>query len=192
MLLQFAVGPVCLFIFQTASIQGFYAAEAGMLGVAVMDGLFILAAILGIASVIEKKNIRRSLKVFGAIILLIFGMNLVFSLVDINLLPGLRIADSSGTNNAFVYAVILTVSSPLTILFWAGVFATKIAEDSIGRKDIYAFGLGALLSTVFFLTLIALAGSLTQGFVTPIVMKAMNFTVGILFMYFAVKMILKK
>ncbi len=191
MLFQFAIGPVCIFIFQIASLHGFFTAGAGLLGVALIDGLYILAAILGTASIIEKWNLKMGLNLFGAAVLFIFGMNMVFSLFDIRLLPNLSIADFTATNNAFVYAIILTASSPLTILFWAGVFSTKIVEEHMRRKHIYAFGFGALFATVFFLTLIAFMGSLTQVFVTPFVIRALNFTVGIVFIYFAVKMLLK-
>ena len=55
MLLQFAVGPVCIFILQMASLRGFYMAEIGVLGVVLIDGIFIICAILGISSIIDKK-----------------------------------------------------------------------------------------------------------------------------------------
>jgi threonine/homoserine/homoserine lactone efflux protein len=192
MMLQFAIGPVCIFIFQIASLQGFFTAETGALGVTFIDGLFILAAILGIATVMDNKNIRSGLTLFGAAIFFVFGLNLVLSFFDINLLPSISIVDYWGTNNAFIYAIILTASSPLTILFWAGVFSTKVVEENMKRKDIYVFGFGALFATVFFLTLVAFMGSLTHAFVTPFVLQVLNITVGIAFIYFAVKMILKK
>ncbi|MDQ0194175.1 LysE family translocator [Paenibacillus wynnii] len=191
-LLQFAVDPVCLYIFQTASLQGFAAAEAGALGVGLIDGLYILAAILGMTSIIQQMNINQGLKIFGAATLFIFGLNMIIGLFDKSLLPSLNIADLSGINNAFVYALILTASSPLTILFWAGVFSTKIAQEHLDRKQIYLFGLGALLSTILFLTLIAFIGSLTQAFVTPLIIQVMNLAVGLIFIYFAIKMIMKK
>lgn len=193
MMLQFAIGPVCIFIFQIASLQGFFTAESGVLGVAFIDGLFILSAILGIVKVIENKNIRSGLSWFGVVILFLFGLNhLVLSLLDTNLLPSLSIIDLGNTNNAFIYAVLLTASSPLTILFWAGVFSTKVAEENMLRKDMYVFGFGALVATLFFLTLVACLGSLTHTFVTPFVVQVLNFTVGIAFIYFAVKMKMKK
>ncbi|WP_410513482.1 LysE family transporter [Paenibacillus sp. BR2-3] len=191
-LLQFAVGPVCIFIFQAASLQGFAAAEAGALGVTLIDGLYILAAILGMTSMVKKMNIKKGLKIFSAATLFIFGLNMIIGLFDRSLLPSLNIADSSGNNSPFVYALILTASSPLTILFWAGVFSTKIDEEHIQRKHIYLYGLGALMSTLLFLTLIAFIGSLTQAFITPFITQALNLAVGLIFIYFAIKMILKK
>ena len=48
MLLQIAIGPVCLLILQTAISSGFATAESGVLAVALVDALFIFAAIWGI------------------------------------------------------------------------------------------------------------------------------------------------
>ena len=91
MLLQFAIGPVCLFIFQIAALKGFYTAFTGVLGVSIIDGLYILSAILGIAYIIERKSTKIALKIFGAIVLLIFGASNVLSLFNISLLPSLAL-----------------------------------------------------------------------------------------------------
>lgn len=45
MLLQLAIGPVCLFVFGTAVDQGFTAAFAAVLGTALTDGSEIAEAI---------------------------------------------------------------------------------------------------------------------------------------------------
>ncbi|WP_379135355.1 LysE family transporter [Paenibacillus sp. sgz500958] len=192
MLLQLAVGPVCIFIFQLAAAQGFISAEAGVLGVTLVDGLFITAAILGLTSVISRTNMKRGLKLFGAAVLFIFGANMIAGVFELSFIPSLDVTGGSDTPNAFIYTLLLTASNPLTILFWAGVFSAKLTEEHLHKSDIYIFGLGALGSTVLFLTLIAFIGSLTQVFVTPLVMEALNFAVGLSFMYFSVKMFMKK
>lgn len=192
MLLQLAIGPVCIFIFQMSSLKGFYIAETGVLGVALIDALFIIVAILGIASIIDKKNIRICLKIFGAMILLIFGFSTVLGQFNINFLPSLSLQNLSNSNNVFTHALILTASNPLTIIFWAGVFSSKVAEETMKRKDIYSFGFGALLSTVFFLTLIALIGSFAKEFFPTSVIQILNIIVGFLLIYFGIKMLLKK
>jgi len=192
MLLQFAIGPVCIFIFQMSSLKGFYIAETGVLGVALMDGLFIVVAILGIATIIDRKNVKVFLKMFGAAILFIFGFSTVLSQFNISFLPSLSMQNISNSNNVFTRAMLLTISNPLTIIFWAGVFSSKVAEENMKRKDIYSFGIGALLSTIFFLTLIALLGSFAKAFFPAFVIQFLNITVGFLLIYFGGRMILKK
>lgn len=192
MLLQLAIGPICIFIFEISSLRGFYIAEKGVLGVTLIDGLFIIAATIGIASIIERKNIKFILKIFGAVILFIFGFNTILNQFDISFLPSLNIQNNSTSNNVFFRSIILTASNPLTIIFWAGVFLTKITEEGMKRKDIYLFGFGALLSTIFFLTLIALAGNLIKTFFPINLIHILNMIIGFLLVYFSVKMFLKK
>ncbi len=191
MMLQFAIGPVCIFIFQTASLKGFFSAEAGVLGVALMDGIFITAAVLGIGSLMEKNNVKTVLKLFGSCILLIFGTSIILNQFGIGFLPAFSF-QSSESSNAFVKAMILTASSPLTIIFWAGVFSAKIAEEGMGKKDINYFGFGALISTLFFLTLISLLGTFIKGLLSYNVIKILNIAVGILLIYFSIRMLKKK
>jgi threonine/homoserine/homoserine lactone efflux protein len=192
MLLQFAIGPVCIFIFQIASLKGFYIAETGVLGASLVDGLFIIVAIIGIASIIDRKNIRVFLKIFGAAILFVFGISTILSQFDIIFLPSLSILNTSDSNHVFMRAIILTTSNPLTIIFWTGVFSTKIAEESMKRKDMYLFGLGAVVSTIFFLTLISLVGSFAKTFFSTNEIHILNMMVGFLLIYFSIKMLLKK
>lgn len=189
MLLQLAIGPVCLFIFQIATLKGFYIGEIGVFGVTLVDGLFITAAILGIASIIDRKDLRFCLKIFGTTILLIFGLSTILNQFDIVFLPSLSIGHNSNFNNVFTSAIILTASNPLTIIFWAGIFSVKVAEESIRRQDIYFFGLGALLSTIIFLTLIAFIGSFTSMLFPANVIKILNIIIGFLLMYFGIRMI---
>ena len=192
MLLQFAIGPVCIFIFQMSSLKGFYISEAGVLGVALMDGLFIIVAILGIASIIDRKNIRAFLKIFGAIILFVFGLSTVLSQFNFAFLPSLNMQNVSNSNNVFFRAIILTGSNPLTIFFWAGVFSSKVAEENMKRNDVYLFGFGAVVSTIFFLTMIALIGSFAKELFSTNVIQALNIAIGFLLIYFSIRVILKK
>ncbi|GAA0116487.1 LysE family translocator [Clostridium senegalense] len=192
MLLQLAIGPVCIFILQMASLKGFYIAETGVLGVTIVDGLYIFAAILGIASIIEKRKVKVGLKIFGAIILIIFGLSTVLGQFDINFIPSLSLQGEGNSNSVFLKSIILTASNPLTIVFWAGVFSTKIIEENMKRKDIYIFGIGALMATLSFLTLVAVLGTFTKVFLPAYVIQILNIIVGVLLIYFGVKMALKK
>jgi threonine/homoserine/homoserine lactone efflux protein len=88
--------------------------------------------------------------------------------------------------------LVLTLSNPLTILFWAGVFSTKLAEENFQRGQVYAFGGGAVLSTAFFLSLVSFLGSLMNARVPAIFIQALNFTVGLVLVGFGLRTMLKK
>ena len=64
MLLQLAIGPVCLFVFNVGGNKGLIGAEIGVLGVAVADAIYIMLAISGIASFIDRKGVSTSSKLW--------------------------------------------------------------------------------------------------------------------------------
>jgi threonine/homoserine/homoserine lactone efflux protein len=193
MLLQFTIGPVCMFIFQTAASSGFPAAVTGVAGVAIADALFIAAAILGIGALIEKyPKAQRFMKHFGAAVLVFFGISTAAAVFGISVVPSLRFAASQSTGSVFIKALLLTLSSPLTILFWAGVFSTRLSEERMEGNDMYLFGLGAVLSTLFFLSLVSLLGSLINSFVGPEVISGLNLLVGLLLLAFGLRAFMKK
>lgn len=188
MLLQLAIGPICIFIFQAATTNGFFVAEVGVLGVALIDALYILASIIGIGALIERNAlVKVGLKYFGAAILVLFGISNILNIFGINLIPGLHIQGTHNTYNMFAQAAILTLSNPLTIVFWAGAFSSKIAEENFHRSDLFLFGFGAIIATLFFMTFIVLIGSISKTFLPAIVIKLLNGVVGMVLIYFGIK-----
>lgn len=192
MLLQFAIGPVCIFIFQTASSSGLLIAEAGVLGVGFIDTLYILASIIGIGGLIEKNAaVKTGLKYFGAIVLLLFGLSNILNIIDVNFLPGLHLQSSHNTAGIFGQAALLTLSNPVTIVFWAGAFSSRIAEENFRRKDLFLFGFGAVMATLFFLSLICLTGNFTKTFLPLYIIEILNGAVGVVLIYFGIRTISK-
>lgn len=193
MILQIAIGPICIFIFQTACKYGFFMGEMGVLAAVLVDTIYILAAIWGVGILIEKnQNAKKYLKFFGAIVLIIFGVNNILGTFNISLIPSLNLDGNQSSNNIFLTTLILTLSSTLTIVFWAGVFSTKIVEEEMTKKEIYIFGAGAVLSTLFFLSFISLLGKITNSFISDTAIKGLNIIVGIVLIYFAIKLLIKK
>ena len=193
MLLQIAVGPVCVFIFNIATSSGFWNAETGVLSVGLIDALYILLAIFGIASFIEKENVRKLLKYFGSSILFLFGLNIGIAALSLKFLPSIRLfSNPANPSRAFISGFVLTASNPLTIVFWSGVFSAKVAAEKMNKKDLYLFGLGAVLSTLIFLTLVSFLGSITNKFLPMIVINILNGIVGAVLIFFSIEMFRKK
>lgn len=193
MLLQIAIGPVCLLILQTAISSGFVAAESGVLAVVLVDALFIFAAIWGIGAFFTRfPQTKVLLKIFGGLVLILFGAANVLGVFGLSLIPGLNLSAHTLSRDFFTTMLVLTLSNPLTILFWAGVFSTKLAEENFQRGQVYAFGGGAVLSTAFFLSLVSFIGSLMNARVPAIFIQALNFAVGLVLIGFGLRTMLKK
>lgn len=193
LLLQVAVGPVFLFVLKTATESGILAAEAAVLGATMVDALFVTLAILGIGKVLDKPKYQSMLKIFGSMILFYFGLGMSLGVFNIHIIPGLSgLVSSANITNAFIYSVVLTCSSPLTILFWTGVFASKMTHEGYSKTEMKLLGLGAVLTTLVFLGIVALIAGLLKPLITPTIINALNFTVGLVLIGFSIKMLLKK
>lgn len=191
MLLQLAVGPICLFVFQTAMHGGFVSGMSSVIGVTLIDGLYILAAIFGIGALLETfPELQKYLRYFGGIVLIVFGLNNILSLIGIPIIPSL--SHSGNIENVFLQTMLLTLSNPLTILFWAGVFSTKIVEENLTHKEMHHFGIGAVLATLLFLTCIVFVGIGFKIFAPEIIISFLNGIVGFVLVYFGLRIILKK
>lgn len=191
MLLQLAIGPVCIFIFREGCNRGFLSAEAGVLAVGLTDAFYVWLAIQGVAKLLEDKRTQKILTLLGAAIVGIFGLNIIGDAVGMTIIPNFNLFHGVKAENTFLSGLILTVSNPLTVLFWAGVFSAKIAEERMQRKDTYLFGLGAVAATPLFLTFIALTGTFTQHFLPVRIIRLLNFLVGLALFVFAIKMVSK-
>lgn len=193
LLLQIAIGPVFVFVLKTATESGIWAAEAAVIAAALVDALFVTLAVLGIGKVIDKPAFKKGLKYFGIIILLYFGAGIFLGAIGIHIIPGvLRNIQTNNISSSFILCLILTASNPLTILFWTGVFASKMATEGYTKSDMRLFGAGAVLTTLVFLGLVAFLAGLLEPVMTDGLIKVLNIVVGILLIGFSLKLIFKK
>jgi threonine/homoserine/homoserine lactone efflux protein len=191
MILQLAIGPISLLVLQTAITRGLSQAMLGVLGVTLVDAVFVIAAILGLGAVINKsKNAKIALGYLGPLVLVVFGLSTIMGAFGITFMPAFSLS-IDGTSNIFLKTVILTISSPLTIVFWAGVFSAKIAENKLSKRSLYLFGFGAVLSTLIFTTLVALVGNSMSAAVDPTLQKYLNVIVGLFLIGFGIRTFLR-
>ncbi|WMI80007.1 LysE family transporter [Anaerotignum sp. MB30-C6] len=188
MLLQIAVGPVCLFIFQTAVTSGLFPALLGVIGITIIDSLYILGAIMGIGAFINKYDRSKIiLKYFGSAVLVVFGLSIALDSFEISLVPSINYLSKQNMETVFFKTLALALSNPLTIIFWAGVFSAKVAEENMEKREQYFFGIGAVLSTVIFLTTISILGCFLNRFLGVSVLNSLNMVVGLILIGLGVK-----
>lgn len=192
MLLQLAVGPVCLFVFALAGNQGFLNAEPAVLAVTLVDAAYIGLALLGMIAFLQHKITKRILQWLGAGVLLFYGVQALISFcgwfLGWKITLGAVASHSPLIESPFWQGIFLTASNPLTILFWAGVLTVKVTEEGLTKTETFIFGLGCVMATLVFLTGIAYLGTLTRCFLPQMGMRFLNGTVGLLLIYFAGRM----
>jgi threonine/homoserine/homoserine lactone efflux protein len=191
MLIQIAIGPVCIFVFNTALSSGFTSGMAAVFAVTIVDALFIAAALIGIATVFGEKH-SRSIRIVGAAVLIVFSLHMIYSaLLSIdNHLVTEKVQRNIWVS--FMQAFLLTAANPLTIIFWAGVFGTKLSSEKYNRRDALLFSLGCVSATLIFLGCIALAGSLLQNMLDNKIIIILNIAAGIFILLYGIRMLIKK
>ncbi len=192
LLLQFAIGPVCLYVLKVAAEAGIMPAISAAAAATIVDGLFAALAIAGIGPLLDKPKTEKTLRFLGTFILTYFGFGIILSELGINIIPVVGSAAVTGTSSAFAAGLILTAANPLTILFWAGVFATKVSDGENNKRDIVLFAAGAVSTTIVFLGILSFAASSARPLLTPEVILAANLVVGAALLVFAAKMLFDK
>ena len=192
LLLQFSIGPVCLLVFHTSGSFGFWPTLLMIIGIAMVDALYILLAAVGVASVLHHRNVCLFIQVFGCAVLFLFGLDTILSVFHLSILPSIQFFSGIRSSNLFLQGILVTASNPLTILFWGGVFSTKAVEENLARKGLFMFGAGCVLATLIFLTITAGIGTVISSFLPQKVLNILNIAVGLVIILFGIKLLLKK
>jgi len=192
MMLQLAVGPLCLLVFKSAGSGGFGQGLLVMTAVALVDAFYITLAAAGAAKFLQNGSMKNTVKIIGGLILIFFGLDIPLGILGFSILPGFRLFQASGTDSVFVKGLLMTASNPLTILFWSGVLSGEIVENKLTKRQVFEYGCGCVLSTVFFMSLIAFAGSVVGTFLPDFLIKFLNFAIGLVIAGYGVKLLTKK
>jgi len=140
--LQFAIGPVFFFIMNLTLQKTILDGLVGVVAVTLVDYFYIALAILGISKLFENKRFK---KVFGAIssmVLVIFGLFIIEGVARVSTVDVAITTASTNTLSSFVSLLFLTISNPMTIIFFTSLFAAKAVEYNYTKKDLVFFGVG--------------------------------------------------
>ena len=77
MLLQIAIGPMCLMVFNTAKNVGFLTALSLVFAIALVDAFYITLASMGASKLLEGPKRKKILKAIGSFVLILFGTKLL-------------------------------------------------------------------------------------------------------------------
>jgi threonine/homoserine/homoserine lactone efflux protein len=192
MLLQLAIGPMCLMVFNTSATYGLLIGLSLVLAITLVDLIFITLSGLGVAAVINNNKIKFVIKLFGSAVLILFGANTITEVFNFALIPHISLFSNVNGQSIFIQGLVLTASNPLTIIFWSGVFSTQVIENRYNKSQLFYFGLGCVLSTLCFLTFIAFLGTALSGFLSLTVIHVLNVGVGVIIIYFGIRLLTKK
>ena len=187
LILQIALGPVFFFIVNIVLQKTLYDGLAAAIAVTIVDYLYITLAILGVGKLLEKKKIKKTFGIISSIILIIFGIIIINNIPTESLIIGFD-SNSKDILKSFTSVFLLTIFSPMTIVFFTGIFSSKAIEHNYTKHELLIFGLSVGLATLIFMTSSVILLSLLQKTVPIILIQILNLIVGfLLILYGAIR-----
>ena len=190
MVLQIAVGPLCIYIIKTALDSGFITAFTGVLAVTLADAFFVTLALVGVGKFLSAPHAKKMMKTIGGVIIIVFGFYLFLSGCDVHI--SFVTSQKGSSASVFITALLLTLSSPLTIVFWAGVFGSRLTDENNSFNGSILFGAGAVLSTLVFLTLVSAIAGVFFHIITTRAIQLINWIAGLFLIALGVQSIFHK
>ena len=179
MMLQLAIGPVFFFIMSLTIQKSIADGFAGVLAVTLVDYIYISLAIFGIGKLLEKKKIKKIFGIISSSALIIFGLWIVKGIVGV----GASNAYASGAISilsSFSSVFLITITSPMTIVFFTSLFTAKAVEYNYTQKELLLFGLGTGFATLIFMSASVILFSFIRSTVPLILIIVLNGIVGCL------------
>ena len=151
----------------------------GALEVTIVDYFYITLAILGIGKLLENKKIKKVFGIISSIVLIIFGIIIIKGIMGGDISTTIN-TNSTNLLSSFVSVFFLTISSPMTIVFFTSIFTAKALEYNYTKKELLVFGFGTGLATLLFMGTSVILFSLIKGGVPVLLIEILNIAVGCL------------
>jgi len=198
MMLQLALGPVFFLLAKISLGSGLVPGLSAVLAVVLCDFTYLVLAILGLGALI-KKIPQKLLASASALVLLIFAalyLMKAFNQFSLNLLSTQELSQNAqalvvSPLTAFKETLALTASSPLTIVFWAGVFGSKLSEEKLSASELFFFSFGCVSATALFLGASVLIFSLLLRSFIPKTSPYLDLLLGLILIGFALRTLIK-
>ncbi len=185
LILQISVGPVCIAVLHKGLTQGFRHAFAMVWGAALVDALYILLSVAGVSALLQVGPMQTIVGAVGGLLLLYFGVRYLRA-------PAATASvehTAESPLKSFTFGVGLTLTNPLTILFWAGVLGAMMSTHTFQQAGGVAyFAAGCVVATLLFLTGIAVAGHYLERVLDERLSLWLNRAVGLFLIGFALKL----
>ncbi|WP_411968280.1 LysE family translocator [Haloferax sp. YSSS75] len=177
------VGPIGVLCIQRTLSRGRRAGFVSGLGAATADGVYGLVAGLGLTAVSSVLvSFQTGIRVAGGLFLLYLGIQTVTAK------PAETAAESAGDGLLSDYAstFVLTLTNPVTILAFVGIFAGVGVGVSGAYRDALVFVGGVVLGSAAWWLTLSTGVSLFRSRVTPDVLRRVNQLAGAILVGFAV------
>jgi L-lysine exporter family protein LysE/ArgO len=172
------IGPINAAQIEKGIQNGFFHSWFVGMGAMVADGFYMLLVYLGFVHFLEKPIIQSFLWSFGCFVLIYTGVE--------GLIGGGKITENSirgrePLSKSFLWGFFLSVSNPLTILFWLGIYGSVLAKTAANYStdQLLIFSLAIFIGLLIWDISMALMASTFRKFLSPAILWLISFVSGL-------------
>lgn len=184
----FSLGPGFFALIQTSVQKGFKRAIFLAVGISLSDLVYVILALMGVASLLENQRIRMWMAIGGTIILLAYGIYSWFKKPKVY--PN-QVEDQSDISYLKYIAkgFILNGFNPFIVVFWIGIISFVSVKYEIDTlQQIFFFS--GVLTTIFVTDILkAFISYRLRSAITPKSILILNRSVGVILILFGCQMI---
>lgn len=138
------MGPINAAQLEKGIRSGFFHAWILGIGALLADVIYMALIYLGVIHFLEKDIIKLFLWSFGAFVLIYTGIE---SLKNANQISISNTRNDDSIIKSFFSGFFMSLSNPLTILFWLGIFGSILAKaaSSYSKEQLLLYSLGTIL-----------------------------------------------
>lgn len=127
------IGPVNAAQLDRGIKHGFLHAWLVGVGAVIADGIYMLAVYMGLVTFIDTPIVQTFLWLFGCFVLIYTGIESLISAQSIQIEQK---RNKEPLYKAFFSGFVMSISNPLTILFWLGIYGSILAKTAASSTKI--------------------------------------------------------
>ncbi|MFD7524975.1 LysE family transporter [Paenibacillus chitinolyticus] len=172
------VGPVNAAQLEKGVRFGFLHAWLVGVGAMIADLFYMLLIYFGVAHFLDTPFMKTFLWLFGCFVLLYTG---IVTLKSLKLSESGEMRESPSEMSSFRYGFFMALTSPLTILFWLGIYGSVLAQSpqSHGTGQALWHSLGIFVGLMIWDMAMALFASSFHRFGNPLILQITSLLAGI-------------
>jgi threonine/homoserine/homoserine lactone efflux protein len=173
------VGPVNLEIIKRGLNSGFKQAFLTGAGAMSADTTYLTLIFFGLTSFLNMTLMKIVLGIIGSLILIYLGV--ISAKEFFNKSAGAKTKPKPLFKSAFITGYVLAISSPMTIVWWTGVFGALLSSQTSMANNLFAFlsCFSILLGCFVWVFFLAVALHWGKKFVNTKFLKSISLTAGI-------------
>lgn len=172
------LGPVNAAQIDKGIKMGFLHAWLIGLGAMLADMLYIALVFLGLVSFVHLPVVKIFLWLFGAFVLVYTGIETLLNMKGIR---SDKHQDTSSRWRTLVTGFLMSVSSPLSIMFWIGIYGSVLAQtaENANNQDLLIYSLGIVVGIIIWDFAMAGIASLFRSYLTTHLLTLISIVSGL-------------